>query len=71
MRTADGVSPIVSGTDVLVSLLGFGVVYLLLAALWLWLLRRVFMAGPDRVGSPLVTDLVETSSTDRTMEVPA
>jgi cytochrome d ubiquinol oxidase subunit I len=46
MRTADGVSPIVSSFDVAVSLLMFGVIYVALAALWLFLLRRVLMAGP-------------------------
>jgi cytochrome d ubiquinol oxidase subunit I len=47
MRTADGVSPIVSTPEVLISLLGFGVVYLALGALWLFLLRRTLMHGPD------------------------
>ncbi len=46
MRTLDGVSPIVSAPEVLVSLLGFGVVYLVLAALWLFLVRRVILIGP-------------------------
>ena len=47
MRTADGVSPIVSSFDVTVSLLGFGASTWCSAALWLFLLRRVLMAGPS------------------------
>lgn len=47
MRTADGVSPLVSRPEVLASLLGFGAVYLVLGALWLFLLRRALMAGPQ------------------------
>jgi cytochrome d ubiquinol oxidase subunit I len=46
MRTADGVSPIVSAPEVLLSLIGFGLVYLVLGALWLFLVRRALMAGP-------------------------
>jgi cytochrome d ubiquinol oxidase subunit I len=46
MRTADGVSPIVSAPEVLLSLIGFGLVYLVLAALWLFLVRRALMTGP-------------------------
>jgi cytochrome d ubiquinol oxidase subunit I len=47
MRTRDGVSPIVSAPEVLASLLGFGVVYLVLGLLWLFLVRRALVVGPD------------------------
>jgi cytochrome d ubiquinol oxidase subunit I len=47
MRTVDGVSPIVSAPEVLVSLVGFGVVYLVLAVLWLFLVRRAVLTGPE------------------------
>jgi len=47
MRTADGVSPIVSAPEVLVSLLGFGAVYLVLGLLWLFLVRRALTLGPE------------------------
>jgi cytochrome bd-type quinol oxidase subunit 1 len=40
------VSPIVSAPEVLLSLIGFGLVYLVLGALWLFLVRRALMAGP-------------------------
>jgi cytochrome d ubiquinol oxidase subunit I len=55
MRTSDGVSPIVSAPEVLASLLGFGVVYLILGALWLFLIRRALVVGPDAApeGAPL------------------
>ena len=46
MRTADGVSPIVNSFDVTASLLGFGAMYVVLGVLWLFLLRRVLVAGP-------------------------
>ena len=47
MRTSDGVSPIVSAPEVLASLLGFGAVYLLLGVLWLFLVRRALVVGPE------------------------
>ncbi len=47
MKTADGVSPLVTTPEVLVSLLGFIGVYVALFALWLFLVRRVLMAGPE------------------------
>ena len=47
MRTADGVSPIVSAPEVLVSLLGFGAMYVVLGVLWLVLLRRTLIMGPS------------------------
>ncbi len=46
MKTADGVSPLVTTPEVLVSLLGFVGVYIALFALWVFLVRRVLMAGP-------------------------
>jgi cytochrome d ubiquinol oxidase subunit I len=51
MRTVDGVSPIVSAPEVLASLIGFGVVYLVLGALWLFLVRRAVLTGPEPVHS--------------------
>jgi len=55
MRTADGISPIVSAPEILVSLIGFGLVYLALGLLWLFLLRRTLIIGPDQPpeGSPI------------------
>ncbi len=47
MKTADGVSPLVTTPDVIVSLLGFVGVYIALFGLWLFLVRRTLLAGPD------------------------
>ena len=49
MRTSQGVSTAVSGADVLVSLLLLVVVYALLGTLWLYLLRREIVHGPEPV----------------------
>jgi cytochrome d ubiquinol oxidase subunit I len=71
MRTADGVSPIVSAPEVLVSLLGFGVVYLVLAALWLFLVRRALITGPEPGPVPAEPELTEPTSSTIPLEVPA
>jgi cytochrome d ubiquinol oxidase subunit I len=47
MRTADGISPVVSSTDIAISIALLVTVYLLLAALWLWALVRLVRRGPD------------------------
>ena len=47
MRTADGTSTVVSGGEVLVSILLFGSIYVLLGALWLWALVRELRHGPE------------------------
>ncbi len=55
MRTSDGISPLVSAPEIWTSLLGFGAIYLLLGLLWLFLVRRVLIIGPDpapEVSSP-------------------
>jgi cytochrome d ubiquinol oxidase subunit I len=46
LRTVDAVSPAVSGTQVLGSLFGFGILYLGLAAVWLFVLDRKIKGGP-------------------------
>jgi cytochrome d ubiquinol oxidase subunit I len=58
MRTAEGISPIVSAPEVLASLLGFGTVYLALALLWLLALRRVIAAGPEAPQLPMPTEVL-------------
>jgi cytochrome d ubiquinol oxidase subunit I len=47
MRTADGISPVVSATDILFSIALLVAVYTLLGALWLWSLVRIVRRGPD------------------------
>jgi cytochrome d ubiquinol oxidase subunit I len=57
LRTRDAVSKVVSGPDVLFSLILFSVIYLVLGAFWLTLLRREIVHGPEameaRPGGPL------------------
>jgi cytochrome d ubiquinol oxidase subunit I len=46
MRTRDAVSKVVGGPELLFSVLLFSVLYLVLGALWLFLLRREIVLGP-------------------------
>ena len=46
MRTADATSPVVSAPEILFSILLFGVIYVALGALWLFLVGRVIATGP-------------------------
>ena len=47
LRTSDGLSAVVRANQVLASLLGFGLIYLLLFALFLFLLNRKIQHGPE------------------------
>jgi cytochrome d ubiquinol oxidase subunit I len=51
MRTSDGASKVVSAPEIMTSIALFGVIYLLLGAAWLFLLRREVLHGP--VATPL------------------
>jgi cytochrome bd ubiquinol oxidase subunit I len=46
MRTRDAVSKVVGGPELVFSLVLFGLIYLLLGVLWLFLLRREILHGP-------------------------
>ena len=46
MRTSDATSPVVSAPEILFSILLFSAIYVLLAGLWLFLLRRAIVEGP-------------------------
>ncbi len=46
LRTADSVSPSLTGTDVLISLLGYAVVYLIMFPVGITLMARIVKAGP-------------------------
>jgi cytochrome bd ubiquinol oxidase subunit I len=46
MRTANSVSPSLTGTDVLLSLIGYVVVYLIMFPAGFYMMRRVVRAGP-------------------------
>lgn len=56
MKTRDGVSKVVIAPEVLTSIVLFGVIYLLLGAVWIYLLRREVVHGPE--GEPLPLDVV-------------
>jgi cytochrome d ubiquinol oxidase subunit I len=51
MRTEEAVSPRVSSGEILASLILFGLIYALLFALWIHLLRRAVRKGPESVNS--------------------
>jgi cytochrome bd ubiquinol oxidase subunit I len=46
LRTADSVSPSLTGTDVLISLIGYAVVYLIMFPVGIALMARIVRAGP-------------------------
>jgi cytochrome d ubiquinol oxidase subunit I len=47
LRTVDGASPVVSAGEILFSIILFGLIYLLLGALWLFLMFKKIKAGPE------------------------
>lgn len=59
LRTSDGLSAVVRSEQVLTSLIGFGLIYLLLFVLFLYLLNRKIQTGPEAMetientGTPL------------------
>src|SRR5947207_992199 len=50
MRTADSVSPSLTGQDVLISLIGYGIVYLIIFPFGLVLMGRLVRIGPLGIG---------------------
>ena len=52
LRTADGVSEMVTGEMVLGSIIMFGLIYALLFALWIFLIDRTIRRGPDEAAPP-------------------
>jgi cytochrome d ubiquinol oxidase subunit I len=54
LRTADGVSEVVTAGQVLGSIIMFGLVYILLFALWVFLLDHAIRKGPD--DAPIAVD---------------
>ncbi|MGN6183569.1 MAG: cytochrome ubiquinol oxidase subunit I, partial [Thermoanaerobaculia bacterium] len=59
MRTSDGVSKVVIAPEVLTSIVLFGIIYALLGSIWVFLLRREVMHGPE--GLPLANDEITES----------
>lgn len=47
LRTSDGLSEVVSAGQVLASIIGFGIIYLMLFILWIFLLNEKIKKGPD------------------------
>ena len=58
LRTADSVSPSLTGFDVILSLIGYGVVYLIMFPFGLALMARIVRNGPAEAA--LEEDLVES-----------
>jgi cytochrome d ubiquinol oxidase subunit I len=54
MKTSEGVSKVVSPPSIVFSIALFGVIYLLLGSMWLYLLRKEVLHGPD--GEPIVLE---------------
>ena len=57
LRTSDAVSESVVGGQVLGSIIGFGLIYLLLLVLWIYLLNHKIQEGPGDVHPPRTTTL--------------
>ncbi|HXL70093.1 MAG TPA: cytochrome ubiquinol oxidase subunit I, partial [Rhizomicrobium sp.] len=53
MRTADSVTPSLSGGDVIVSLLGYAAVYLIVYPFGLWFMLRAVKRGPTAIAEPV------------------
>jgi cytochrome d ubiquinol oxidase subunit I len=51
LRTVDAASPSVSSSQVVGSVIGFGLIYLLLSAVWLFVLDRKIRQGPEPPGA--------------------
>ena len=62
MRTADSVSPSLSGRDVLISLIGYGIVYLIIFPVGVALMARLVRIGP--LGISLQPEPVESGRPD-------
>lgn len=58
MKTSDGVSKVVSGPEILTSIIMFSLIYLLLGSVWIYLLRREVIHGPE--GEPLPESETQT-----------
>jgi cytochrome d ubiquinol oxidase subunit I len=62
MRTADSVSPSLTGQDVLISLVGYGIVYLVIFPFGVALMARLVRIGP--LGAGLQPEPVESGRPD-------
>ena len=62
LRTTDAVSPNVTAGQVLGSVIGFGLIYLLLGAVWVFVLDRKIRQGPEPPDKDREKDLVEAAT---------
>jgi cytochrome d ubiquinol oxidase subunit I len=62
MKTSEGVSPELTATEATVTLVGFVAVYLVLLALYLYVVVRIVREGPPTVSERAVADRSETTS---------
>jgi cytochrome d ubiquinol oxidase subunit I len=56
LRTVNAVSPSISASQVVGSLIGFGLIYLGLLAVWLYVLDGKIRQGPEQVGAGTSTE---------------
>jgi cytochrome d ubiquinol oxidase subunit I len=56
MRTAESVSPSLTGSDVLISLLGYGAVYLIMFPAGVALMARIVARGPGEASAEPVAE---------------
>jgi cytochrome d ubiquinol oxidase subunit I len=66
MRTSDGVSKVVIAPEIVTSIVLFSVIYLLLGSVWLFLLRREVLHGPE--AAPIEETVPEPKRTLSTLE---
>ncbi len=53
LRTSDSVTPSLTGGDVLISLLGYALVYLIVYPVGVWFMARAIQRGPGEITSPV------------------
>ena len=53
LRTSDSVTPSLTGTDVLISLTGYAVVYLIVYPVGVWFMARTIKRGPGEIAFPV------------------
>jgi cytochrome bd ubiquinol oxidase subunit I len=53
LRTGDSVTPSLTGTDVLISLLGYALVYLIVYPVGVWFMARAIQRGPGDIEAPV------------------
>ena len=53
LRTSDSVTPSLTGGDVLISLLGYALVYLIVYPVGVWFMARAIQRGPGDITSPV------------------